>query len=170
MTKVAVLGVDVGGVIIDRVNDNTDTSFFGDNYLSTTAVPGVFEALAELVQAQFEDRVYLVSKCGEKTEQRTLRWLEHTNFFKRTGIQHVNVRFCREHSGKALIAAKLGITHFVDDRLEILGSLHMVENLFLFNPRPEEIAQHSVHLGRVDRHENWDSAVPDILSRPSTWK
>ncbi|MBA3679436.1 hypothetical protein H0W80_04625, partial [Candidatus Saccharibacteria bacterium] len=55
MTKIPVLGVDVGGVIIDRVNDNTDTSFFGDNYLSTTAVSDVFEALAELVQARFED-------------------------------------------------------------------------------------------------------------------
>jgi len=32
-----VLGVDIGGVIIDRINDGTDTSFFGDNYLRTTA-------------------------------------------------------------------------------------------------------------------------------------
>ena len=34
------LGVDIGGVIIDRANDRTDTSFFGGNYLETTAVPG----------------------------------------------------------------------------------------------------------------------------------
>lgn len=43
------LGVDIGGVIINRVNDDTDTSFFGDNYLATTATPGVFWALAQLV-------------------------------------------------------------------------------------------------------------------------
>ena len=27
-----ILGIDIGGVIIDRVNENTDTSFFSGNY------------------------------------------------------------------------------------------------------------------------------------------
>ena len=37
-----VLGVDIGGVIIDRINDWTDTSFFGENYLR---VYGLLQAI-----------------------------------------------------------------------------------------------------------------------------
>ncbi|HJZ19149.1 MAG TPA: hypothetical protein VJ208_03525 [Candidatus Nanoarchaeia archaeon] len=38
-----ILGVDIGGVIIDRVrNDGTDTAFKSKRYLETTAIPGVF--------------------------------------------------------------------------------------------------------------------------------
>jgi hypothetical protein len=42
---VSTIGIDIGGVIIDRTNDKADTSFFGPNYLATTAVPAVFNAL-----------------------------------------------------------------------------------------------------------------------------
>jgi len=34
-----VLGVDIGGVIMDKANDSTDTSFFSENFLETTATP-----------------------------------------------------------------------------------------------------------------------------------
>lgn len=56
-----VLGVDFGGVITDKANDGTDTSFLTGNYLATTAVEGVFEALRLLVQKRFGSRVYIVS-------------------------------------------------------------------------------------------------------------
>jgi len=73
-----VLGVDFGGVITDKAkNDGTDTSFFTNNYLATTAIEGVFEALRLLVQKRFSSRVYIVSKCGPKTQQKTLHWLRH---------------------------------------------------------------------------------------------
>jgi hypothetical protein len=44
-----VLGVDIGGVIVDRVAENSDTSFFGDRPMETPAVEGAFDALAQLV-------------------------------------------------------------------------------------------------------------------------
>lgn len=55
-----VLGVDIGGVVIDRVNDNTDTSFFGNNYLKTTAVPDVFAVLQRLATGRFAGNLHLV--------------------------------------------------------------------------------------------------------------
>ncbi len=67
-----VLGVDIGGVIIDRINDRTDTSFFSENYLQTTAVPGVVESLRRLVEKRLGEDVYLVSKCGPKVEAKSL--------------------------------------------------------------------------------------------------
>jgi hypothetical protein len=158
-----VLGVDIGGVIIDRVNDNTDTSFFGPNYLKTTPVPGVFEALKALTHQRFEYLVYLVSKCGKKTEEKTLEWLDYHNFYERTGIPRFNVHFCRERHEKAPICAKLNITHFVDDRLEVLGYLDTVEHRYLFRPNENEVRKFSQNLDRVTRVESWEELRTKLL-------
>lgn len=149
------LGVDIGGVVMDRINDNTDTSFFSDRYLETTATPGVMAALARLVAERFGHLVHFVSKCGPNTERRTREWLAHHDVYRRTGIPEGNLHFCRRRREKAPIAEALGLTHFVDDRLEILGSLKTVPNRFLFNPVEAEVARHKLHLGMVIRVENW---------------
>lgn len=66
------IGIDVGGVIIDRVrNDGTDTSFLSDNYLATSAVPGAFEHITRLVDHFGAEHVFVVSKCGTKVEDKT---------------------------------------------------------------------------------------------------
>lgn len=161
------LGVDIGGVIIDRINDNTDTSFFGDNYLATTAVPGAFDQIARLVDTKFGDRSHLVSKCGQRVQDKSLEWLHHHNFFGRTGISPDHAWFCRERSGKAAIAAELGLTHFVDDRLEVLSYLAKVDNLYLFQPRESEMHQHRRFLPRVHVVQSWMETSATILGLPA---
>src|SRR4051812_21091555 len=96
-----VLGVDIGGVIIAKTNDHTDTSFFSDNFLNSTPVPKVFESLRELVDRRFGKHVHLVSKCGRRTQEKTLQWLEHHNFYQLTKISPDHVHFCRERREKA---------------------------------------------------------------------
>lgn len=155
------LGVDIGGVIIDRVNDKTDTSFFSDNYLQTTVVHGAFDALRELVERRFGDRVYLVSKCGKRMQDKTLHWLDHNRFYELTGIGYECVRFCRERHEKAGICEELGITHFVDDRLEVLSNLTTVSTLYLFKPRPDEVRRFAYLLSRVIQVNSWQ----EILKR-----
>ena len=157
------LGVDFGGVIIDRVNDKTDTSFFDDNYLASITTPDVFESLARLVEAKFGNRVFLVSKCGQRVQDRTLAWLHHRRFFERTGIPSDNVRFCRKRAEKAPIAAELGITHFVDDRLDVLGYMKSVPNLYLFQPRESDTQQHGQDPGRVRIVQSWAEVSEAIL-------
>jgi hypothetical protein len=158
------LGVDIGGVVIDRVDDDADTSFFGDNYLATPAVPGVFDALARLVGEKFDDRVHLVSKCVRRVQGKSLEWLAHHDFYARTGVSPDHVRFCRERPDKAMIAAELGLTHFIDDRLEILGYLETVGNLYLFRPHEGEVHRHRRHRHRVHVVQAWDEAVRAILA------
>ncbi len=131
MTK-KLLGVDVGGVIIDRQNDQTDTSFFGPNFLATTAVPGVFECLQQLHRNGYH--IHVVSKCGPTTQQRTLQWLDHHRFFERTGVKRQDVHFCLTRAEKAPICTAQKITHFVDDRLDVLDYLQDVDQLLLFQP------------------------------------
>lgn len=156
-----ILGVDIGGVIIDRVNDGTDTSFFSQNYLRTTPVPKVFEALHKLVASRFGDRVHLVSKCGQRVEDKTLHWLKHHNFYELTQVKPDHVHFCRERHEKAGICKSLGITHFVDDRLEVLSYLGAVRVRYLFKPSLDEVRRYSHYLGEVIRVESWD----EILKR-----
>lgn len=158
------LGVDVGGVIIDKtLNDNTDTSFFSDNYLKTTAVLDVFNVLKQLVSKRFDDQVFIVSKCGESVEEKTRHWLRHHNFYERTGILPRNVRFCRTRPGKAPICSGLGITHFVDDKLEVLGYLTTVPNQFLLQGEPEEILRFGTHVKQVHQVDSWQQIAEKLL-------
>jgi hypothetical protein len=149
-----VLGVDIGGVIIDNHSDGTDTSFFGANYLATSLVPDAFEVILALKE-RFGDRIFVVSKCKERTQGKTLEWLAHHKFYKKTGVTPERVHFCRERHEKAPICEQLGITHFVDDKLEVLGYLTSVPNLVLFRPKEREVAKFAQHLPRVTRVETW---------------
>ncbi len=158
-----VLGVDVGGVIIDRINDGTDTSFFSTNYLKTTAVPGAVTALRRLVQERFAEKVFIVSKCGKNTEAKTIEWLHHNKFFEQTGISPNHVRFCRTREGKAPICQELGITHFVDDRLEVLSHLTTVPHKFLFQGNPNEVHKFERHLASVHQVAAWTEIEAMLL-------
>jgi hypothetical protein len=135
------LGVDIGRVIIygEAQSTGDDTSFFRggvDNALRTPPVPGALDALPRLVR-RFEGQVWLVSKCGPWVEDRTRRWLEHRDFFLRTLVPPEHLRFCRRREEKAEHCSELGITHFVDDRLDVHEALRgLVAHLYLFGDHP----------------------------------
>ena len=132
-----ILGVDVGGVIIDgRRNDNTDTSFKGVRFLETTSVQNAFESLREL-NSRFNGLIYVVLKCGLATELKTRKWLAHHNFYDITRILPADIYYCRERQEKAPICEFLGITHFIDDGMEVLSYLKSVPNKYLFYSEEE---------------------------------
>ena len=134
------LGVDIGRVIIDGSShpSGDDTAFFKggvDNALRTPPVAGVFDVLPRLVEL-FDHEVWLVSKCGERVRQRTLAWLDHHDFYKRTGIEAAAVRFCLTRPEKADHARDLGLTDFIDDRADVHEALlGVVERCYLFGPQ-----------------------------------
>jgi len=147
------LGVDIGRVIIDGSShpSGDDTAFFAggiDNALRTPPVDGVFATLPELVE-RFGGRVWLISKCGERVQRRTLAWLDHYEFYDRTGIPASHVRFCRARPDKAIHCRELEITDFVDDRLDVLEALRgVVARRYLFGPQRRPAPP-------------WVTAVPD---------
>lgn len=163
LTGRSIVGVDIGGVIISRSNDNADTSFFGTNYLRTPAVDDAFEAISRLSRAGFE--VHLVSKCGANTERKTREWLAHHNFYGITSVCETDVHFCRERKDKALICRDLGVTHFVDDRLEVLSYLDTVKFKYLFSPVESEVQKHARYLSSVTRVETWSGLATMVLER-----
>ncbi|GAB3439525.1 hypothetical protein GCM10027570_03930 [Streptomonospora sediminis] len=127
-----VLGLDIGGVIIHRMAEDQDTSFFGETPMRTPAVAGAFEAIAALASDPFRDRVHLVSKAKPATAERTFRWLALHGFSRRTGVAEDHVHFVLERADKAPVCERLGITHFVDDRLDVLRHLAAVPHRYLF--------------------------------------
>ncbi|MEV5751908.1 hypothetical protein AB0L00_29165 [Actinoallomurus sp. NPDC052308] len=137
------LGVDFGRVIQGGVTEagEEDTTFLGgglEQAMRTPATSGTFEVLPRLV-ARFGGRAWVISKCGEGVQRRTLQWLDHHDFYRRTGIARGNVRFCRRRADKAGHCTELGITHMIDDRLGVHVALRgIVPHLILFGPQPVE--------------------------------
>ncbi|HLF07272.1 MAG TPA: hypothetical protein VI893_08895 [Thermoplasmata archaeon] len=164
--RAEVLGLDIGGVILDARTNDSDTSLFGPRYLEAKAVRGAFDGIRELVDRKFGERVHLVSKCGVPTQRRTRAWMDHHDFFDRTGILPENLHFCLTREGKAPICRRLRVSHFVDDRLEILGFLADagVPNLYLFNAMEAEVASHSERLSLVRVVNDWDALVKSLLA------
>jgi hypothetical protein len=136
------LGIDIGRVIMCPVHDDgqPDTSFLTANdaaALETPASPGMFEVVPRLVEA-FGGRVWLVSKAGARVEALTRRWFLRHEFFARTGMPEAHARFCRRREDKRAHAAELGLTHFIDDRVDVLGHLRgLVPHLALFGVQTE---------------------------------
>lgn len=158
------LGIDIGGVIIDRANDWTPTSFFEKDYLTAKASPDAFEVIAQLDGA-FYDEVHLVSKCKPHIQPRTLEWLAYHNFYFLTGMPEENLHFCLKREEKRAICQTLGITHFVDDRLEVLSYLDgVVPNLFLFSPQEKEMGPYKDFLPRVIVTHNWRDCQQKLLA------
>jgi hypothetical protein len=137
------LGIDIGRVLIAAEGTGgADTSFIGGSLqdaLDTPPYEGMFEAVAPLVD-RFEGRVWLVSKCGPSVQAKSRAWLQHHRFFERTGVPPANLRFCLQRPQKADHCRELRITHFIDDRSDVLRHLEgVVPNRYLFGPQRKPV-------------------------------
>ncbi len=128
-----VLGIDLGGVVIDKVARDVDTSFFGSRPMDTPVVEGSLSALERLTAGVFEHRVHIVSKAGQRVADLSRRWLHHIGFFEATGISEANLWFVEKRPEKAGICDHLDVTHFVDDRLDVLDPMTSVAHRILFS-------------------------------------
>lgn len=158
-----VLGVDIGGVLICRAAAGGDTSFFSQGYLETPMVADSFATLARLREGRFGAAIHLVSKCGPGVEAKTRRWLAHHHFAGITGVPETHWHFCRERPDKAPICAKLGVTHFVDDRLDVLDCLTTVGRRYLFQPRDDDRARAGRENAAVTLVDCWADIARDLL-------
>lgn len=164
MHNVPKIGIDIGRVIIGPViGGRADTSFLGstmDKAIETPPSPNALESIETLVK-YFDGNAWLVSKCGPNVQRKTKAWLKHWGFYEATGIPADHVRFCLERPQKAHHCKQLKLTHFVDDRLDVLEHLRgLVPNLYLFGEQPklDVIPDWVIHV------ENWITALDAILS------
>jgi hypothetical protein len=166
------LGIDFGRVIQGvSASGTADTAFLGGSFaeaLASPAADGVYDVLPGLVDA-FGGRAWIISKCGERVRERTLAWLDHHDFYGRTGLARGNVRFCRKRPEKAVHCAELGITHMIDDRLDVHRAIRdVVPHRYLFGAQKGDVPDWVRHV------PTWADAVvisediPAGRPRPAT--
>lgn len=158
------LGVDIGNVIINhRLSDPDDKTLHEERYSTIPASEGVFDSLKKLNE-YFNGEVYLISKCTEWAEKKILAWLTDNKFYKKTNIDPKNIYFVRERHEKDILCRKLGLTHFIDDRLEVLS--HMIEstpNLILYQPDEKEVDEFRDFLPKVIVVNSWKEVEEKII-------
>ncbi|TDD70332.1 hypothetical protein [Actinomadura rubrisoli] len=171
MEKEPRLGIDFGRVIHGGplAPGDADTVFLGGSFeeaLASPATEGVYEVLPGLIAA-FGGRAWIISKCGDRIQRRTLAWLDHHDFYGRIGLPRGNVRFCRKRADKAWHCEELGITHMIDDRLDVHRAIRgIVPYRYLFGPQEGP--------GWVRRIGDWAEAasisedIPAGRTRPAT--
>lgn len=152
------LGVDFGRVVQGAALSPgvADTVFLSGGFeeaMRTPPSPGAFDVLPRLVEL-FGGRAWIISKCGPRVQDRTRQWLDHHEFYDRTGLSRDNLRFCRARAEKARHCAELSITHMIDDRIDVHVALRgLVPNLYLFGvqtePAPDWVA-HTVTWSDVE--------------------
>lgn len=130
------LGIDIGGVIIRPASDSGDTSFFSSGYLDTPMVDGAFGAVAQLNAEMFRNRVFLVSKAKSGTARKTVEWLAHHRFHEITGVPLERVHFCQRREDKAIVAKRLDLSVFIDDRVDVLQHVQAIPTRVLFAASP----------------------------------
>lgn len=156
------IGIDIGRVIIGAViGGKADTSFLGstlEKAMETPPSPGAIEGVRSLVNLS-GGNAWLVSKCGPNVQRKTKAWLRHWNFYQETGMPTEHLRFCLKRPEKAIHCKQLKLTHFIDDRLDVLQHLEgLVPNLYLFGEQPtlEVIPSFVTHVS------NWEATVATV--------
>ena len=157
------IGVDVGGVVIRAEHYHEDATVAGPVLRADSEVAGARDGLRTLV-SRFDGRVFLISKCGPLTEARMSDWLDEHGLLAATGLSAANIRFCNSRSEKAPICAKLGLTHMVDDRVEILNSIATVEHRYLFCPDQVEVRAHGGIPDQVNVSASWADLVEQVTA------
>lgn len=162
-----VVACDLGGSVIDKVTKGSREKFLGPDYLLTRVVPQAFETLRFLAQeTRGEDgkyNVYVVSACEAALRRKALWWLGHMEFSNRTCIPSENVLFCDSRGEKGAVYARLGVTHAIDDRIEVLSSVSAATKKFLFRPDMNEGAPPSLLEAHIHLAEDWPGIVRCIL-------
>ena len=157
------LGIDFGKVIISAVESGSaDTSFLSgtmDEAMRTPPNDAAFETIRDLVDT-FDGNVWIVSKASSSTQAKTRSWLQHWRFFDEVGLSWDKLRFCLRREEKAKHCRELHVSHFIDDRLDVLNHLRPdVRHLYLFGEQPsdQEIPDWTVQV------QDWHDAKFQIM-------
>lgn len=114
------IGIDIGGVLLTADMRRCSTVY---------GVPGGLDAIRIIADIFGARNVFLVSKVrlGGRMHQRTQQWLSEPNgFLEKVGISAENVVFVSAINGpdgKGVAAARLGLSHFIDDKSDVLESV-----------------------------------------------
>ena len=146
--KDVVLGIDFGNTIV-----------YSDANSNKVAYTGAIEVIASCCR-QLKN-VYIISKVNEPQRIRVLSWLESVDFYGKTGLPKHHVFFCGARNQKGLIASKLGINCFIDDRPEVLAHIDKSVYRILFRPIAQDVTRFG--LQHLQVASGWNEIEQTIL-------
>jgi hypothetical protein len=138
MPKKAIPGVDLGGVVIQDRPRPRSSSWNRSQDLTLPEIDHAFDAIEYFVR--LGRMPYVVSSGGEDVIAVRRQWLGKHRFFERTGMSLGRLKWCGSRDDKQHFLAHLGITHYVDNRVEVALALDpaVVPRVYLLNPDPHE--------------------------------
>ena len=157
------LGVDIGGVLKPHRTPETEPRFV-TSLQTTEPVPGSLETLRRLASGGFGPRLWVVSKCRAENEEPLRAWLGRNGFLDDGLVLLTDVHFCRERADKAEIARHLRLSHFVDDRPEVMSHMDRAIHRVLFQPDRDDAAAYAASIGGVPMVETWDDVAAALLA------
>ena len=132
------LGIDLGGVVIAEIWGMSWVPLSLPTFRRVQPIATAKESIARLVERFGKERIHIVSQCRGFHRDRALEWLEHHGFVPEL-FTIERIHFCDRWQEKVAICAELGITHFVDNKPQVLRSLDGVPNKHLFRSWPEAL-------------------------------
>ncbi len=136
----AVLGIDFGRTICDIGSGRVTTgrAEVDPHFFDLPFVCGAVEAVRGFVPFFGPQSIHIVSKCAPESEGAIKEWLNRNEFWILTDMLEGNIHFCRERHQKDGICRELGITHFIDDRRQVLYPMDNVRIRIALNPRDDD--------------------------------
>ena len=145
------LGIDIGWTIKgDRISGNKDLPALNS-----------FEIIKKL--HNYFDNIYFISKCNSEQKLHVEEWLIKYDVFNQTKVSPTNIYFCFERKDKSIFAKALELTHFIDDRPEVMYHLPNEIVKILFSPTSEDLSAYTDKLKNTTVSYHWN-IVFDILT------
>lgn len=119
-------------------------------------IPDAFRVIRRLIDEKFGDHSYIISKVNKDQEVRARAFVNRPDFKEMVGIPIERIHFCRERHEKGPICRRLELTHFVDDRPQVM--VHMPDSVthrILFQPDWSTCQEFQVHLHTAFTVRSW---------------
>ena len=129
--KDVVFGFDLG-----------ETFFHNDSQGNKILFPKALEVVARCVRSC--KNVYVISKVNEEQRIRALKTLDKYDVYNITGLPRNHVFFCGARYQKGIIAKKIKINCFVDDRPEVMAHMDKSVYRILYCPNPQDVVRFKV--------------------------
>lgn len=146
------IGIDINGVLANNKRAHIKTH----DYSVFSVMEDAIDIVREIVNLHGAENVYIISRVkSHQLSFITGIWMETHNFLRETNVLLDNVYICSLLRDKAKIAKKLRLTHFIDNRPEVLN--HFPKNIVIiaFQPEDKEMKKYPNVLSRAKVANSW---------------
>jgi hypothetical protein len=146
-----IISIDLGETVVTKKTTTDGSSVF---------FPDAVRVIRKIVKVA--DEVHIISRVSRLQEERSKVWLQQADFFAITGIPRENLHYCREREDKAEIGRRLGVTHHIDDRPEVMIHFDNGVVKYLFRPEPLDVISHFNKLKNTKIMSGWTEIEKEI--------